>query len=76
MNKQRREAIEAIRQRLDDIIGEVETLKDEEQDYLDNMPENMQQGEKGSQAETAVEALTDACESINSAVDQLGEASP
>lgn len=73
MNKARRAAIEALRQRLDDIIGEVETLKDEEQEYFDNMPENMQQADKGQAAETAVEALTDACETINSAVDQLGE---
>jgi hypothetical protein len=37
--------------------GEAESLKDELQEWFDNLPENFQQGDKGSQLEEAVSAL-------------------
>lgn len=33
------------------------TLRDEEQDYFDNMPESLQAGEKGEKAEAAINAM-------------------
>lgn len=53
--------------KLDDAKSVIEQAKDEEQDYYDNMPENMQWGDKGSTAEQAVSDL-ESCES------DLGEA--
>lgn len=64
MNKTRREAIakqlaeiESIISQLADIRGELEFLRDEEQEYFDNMPESFQSGEKGTTAEDAISAL-------------------
>ncbi len=43
--------------RLDDIRTEIESIKDDEQEYFDNMPEGLQSGERGTQAEDTVNAL-------------------
>jgi hypothetical protein len=69
MNKQRRKDLERAR----DLLGEartiIETARDEEQDYVDNMPESMQGGEKGSAAEGNVQCLDDALDAIDEVVD-------
>ena len=61
MNKQRRTEINALGKLLLDVEGQLtaireaaESLRDEEQDYLDNMPENFQEGEKGQAAEEVI----------------------
>lgn len=59
MNKQRRRALEQIVEQLRALSTEIETLRDEEQEYLDNMPESMQSGEKGEKAEGNVTCLDD-----------------
>lgn len=52
---------------LDDLHGEVEALRDEEQEYLDNMPEGLQQGERGEAAQEAISNLENACDKIDEA---------
>ena len=82
MNKQRRKAIEALRarfdrisyadmkQELDAIKDELDTLKSEEEEYRDNMPDNMRDGEKGEIAGNAIDAM----DSIVNAIDAVVEA--
>lgn len=41
-------------------VADLETLRDELQDWYDNLPENFQSGEKGSQLEEAISNLDDA----------------
>lgn len=53
--------------------------RDEEQDYYDNMPENFQQGEKGDNAQNAIDNLDNAISALenvdeNSDVDTIREA--
>ena len=71
MNKDRRKAladlvkdIEALAQRRDELVSELEAIKDEEQEYFDAMPESLQSGEKGSGAEEAIGHLETACEAL------------
>ena len=78
MNNQRRKAIEKLKKsleeeqeavsnivaRVEDIKNELEALKDEEQEAFDNMPESLQQGDKGQAAETAIGALDSALEHL------------
>lgn len=63
MNKARRAAIRAALDKISAVIEEeksnLESLRDEEQDYMDNMPESMQGGEKYETADAAVNALND-----------------
>jgi uncharacterized coiled-coil DUF342 family protein len=74
MNKGRRKAIDALKDALADIQGQIETLQEEEQDYYDNMPESLQQGEKGTIAETAADALSSAATAVEEASSYLEEA--
>lgn len=74
MNNGRRKAlsklhamIEEIKGKLEDANSEIETLKDEEQDYYDNMPESLQGGEKGEKAQSAIDAL----EEVNNSLDDI-----
>lgn len=66
MNKARRADIAAIIERLQPLVDEIESLKsdietirDEEQDYYDNMPEGLQQSDRGMTAEAAISELDD-----------------
>lgn len=80
MNNKRRKQIGAVRVaieeakaklNIEDIIAQIEEIRDEEQDSFDNMPENLQQSEKGQASETAIQALSDACDNLQSLLDNL-----
>lgn len=67
MNNNRRKEIAALDERLqavvaelEALIGDIENVRDEEQDYFDNMPESIQAGERGDRASEVVAALDDA----------------
>lgn len=71
MNKTRRGEIAAAVQRLTELAAEisdlrdtVETIRDEEQEYFDNMPESIQSGERGQNAEAAISELDDALSAL------------
>lgn len=64
MNAERRKKLESIKERLMILAGEASSLgddlaelRDEEQDYFDNMPEGLQGGEKGEKAQAAIDAM-------------------
>jgi hypothetical protein len=56
VNKQRRAAINKLSGQLSDILSEMESLRDEEQEAFDNMPEGLQESERGQASATATEA--------------------
>jgi hypothetical protein len=74
MNKDRRKALSAIEAILAEAREQIEAIRDEEQDYYDNMPESFQDGEKGQAAEAAVSAMEDAISSIEEAEQSLTDA--
>ena len=74
MNKERRA-------RIQDLIVEIEVLRDkldqiidDEQNYMDNMPENLLGSERYEKAEEAVSQMEEAGESLDEARDTLMEA--
>lgn len=76
MNKIRRKALQEIYDKLSDLREELETIKDEEDESRENMPENPQGSERYEQSETAsgnideaMEYLSSACDSIESAME-------
>ncbi len=81
MNNARRKQIESLIARAEELRGmaeslkgEIEPVKDEEEDYKNNMPESLQDSDKGQKADAAIEALEEAinqCEEIDSAFDQI-----
>lgn len=73
MNKTQRKNIERLFDRLSEINEELEYIKNEEEEKMDNLPENLQNSVKYEEFETAVEALDDALNSITEACDKLEE---
>ena len=74
MNKDRRARIQTLLNKLEDIKEDIDFIKDEEQEYYDNMPENFQMGEKGDKAQEAIDNLDYAYSSIEEVVEYLEEA--
>lgn len=81
MNKARRkelhalkEKIEAIQSDIYDIIVDLCNQANEEQDYIDNMPENLQESEHMSKAESAIEYLDEAKDALENITDELNDA--
>lgn len=74
MNKQRRGQLQDIIARLEIISEDLESLRDEEDDYRDNIPENLQGSEKYENSENASYSMDEAIDNISSAVDSINEA--
>lgn len=70
----REEAAEAMlgfAGRLRDLHAELESLRDEEQETYDNMPESFQNGDKGQAAEAAASALDTAAGNLDSKISEV-----
>lgn len=74
MNKQRRSRLAKILETLEDAKIDLETEKDEEQEAFDNIPESLQNGERGEQAQAYCSSLDDAFDSLESAIESIQEA--
>ena len=57
MNKARRKAIREIGDQLEILYERLEQISDEERDYFDTMPGNLQSSERGKVAEEAASRL-------------------
>lgn len=57
MNKQRRKTLNEIYDKLAELKDLLEEVQQEEEEYRDNMPENLQSSERYEKAETACENL-------------------
>lgn len=53
---------------------ELENICSDEQDYFDNMPENLQGSMRGMDAEEAIDAINEAIESMNNAIEAAEDA--
>jgi hypothetical protein len=73
MNKERRKVIARATVMIDEAKGILESCRDEEQEYYDNMPESFQNGEKGSTAQEAIDALEEAVSSLEEITGNISE---
>lgn len=64
MNKARRKKITKIHQKLEELLSELEEVHDEEQEAYDNMPESLQESERGNEMYEAIENLDSAFNSV------------
>lgn len=81
MNKNRRkELMEWVRKAKnwiaqgEEIKAKLESICSDEQDYFDNMPENLQGSQRGMDAEEAIDIMNEAIESMNNAIEAAEEA--
>lgn len=76
MNNERRKQIEDIKGRIAALLSEaeniktdVEAIRDDEQEYRDNMPDSFGEGEKGEKADAAIAALEQVVEDLESLIE-------
>jgi len=74
MNKMRRSDIDDLITALEKLREKTEDILSAEQDYYDNMPENLQSSSRADAAEEAISNLEDAISSIEDAIGSLEEA--
>ena len=73
MNNIRRKQINEMAERLSGIKDMLDELQREEEDYKDNMPENLQESERYYATEAACEQLEEAAGLVEEAMDKLWE---
>ena len=56
--------LENYTEELEDIISDVQMILEDETDYMENIPENLQGGERYERAEEACESLEDAVDTL------------
>lgn len=76
MNKIRRKNLQHVIDRLEELKGAIEDLHDEEEEYLDSIPDNLQGSERYEKVESAchelecaVSYLEDTINSIEAAIE-------
>lgn len=74
MNDKKRQKLSKAMSLLREAADYVNDVKDDEDDALSNMPENLQYSDRYEKMEKAVDALEFAGESIESAIDNIDEA--
>ena len=73
MNKDRRKRLEGICEKLMEIYEELDAIIDEEQEAYDNMPESLQDSEKGERMYEGIDSLESARDDINNAAATIEE---
>ena len=73
MNKARRGRIEKVANLLEELRGELESVKDEEQSAYINMPESLQGSERGESMQDAIDALDDIDTDFESLIESVNE---
>ncbi len=71
MNKQRLKELYKIKTELERLQGELESLSEEEQDAFDNLPESIQNADRGSEMEQNIEYINEAAETLGQAIDSI-----
>lgn len=74
LNNKRRTRLRSIEEDLGRVLNLLNSIYDEEQDCMDNVPENLQDSERYSDMEACVEALSDAVYNLEEAIDSIKEA--
>jgi predicted RNase H-like HicB family nuclease len=78
MNKARRKELSDVIKGLNSIqdkddlyswINTLDNIKDDEQDYYDNIPENLQSSQRAEDSEQAIEYMEEALDLLNEAYD-------
>ena len=74
MNMQRRKAIAIIRGELETLNDRIRELMEEEQEAFDNMPESLQESERGQALQSAIDSLGYAADELEAALENLDAA--
>lgn len=73
MNKARRKQIAEIKDRIETAMQDLQSVLGDEQDYYDNIPENLQGSMRAMETEDGISSLEEAVDNLDSAVSSLDE---
>lgn len=73
MNKPRRKELERALAMIAEARAIIENCADEEQEAFDNMPEGLQESERGEKMEEAISAMVDAYETLEEVESNIEE---
>ena len=73
MNKKRRKEIENLRESISETKAKLQDLLYEEQQAFDNMPESIQESERGEEMQEIIEYMEAAIDSLEEATESLTE---
>lgn len=71
MNRVRRKALQEIMEQFESLKDELEALMEEEEDYRDNIPENLQGSERYKKADAACDNLSDAVSTLEDVISSI-----
>lgn len=71
MNNKRRNIIDKALNHISSACADLEGVRDEEQEDLDNMSETQQEGDKGEKVQAVIEALEEALTDLGNAENLL-----
>lgn len=74
MNAQRRKAINKLLDQIEDIQSCIEMYRDEEEECYYNLPDVIQESERGEAMQDAISQLDDAYNSLDDVISYLEEA--
>ena len=71
MNKERRKTRQEISEQLESLKSDLASVQSDEEEYRDNIPENMQSGERYERAEAACDSLAEAVSQLEDAISSI-----
>ena len=74
MNKARRKALDEVISKIEEAKELLENLQAEEEEYRDNMPENLQVSERYEAADAAVDNMSSAVDALDEAISSIESA--
>ena len=73
MNAMQRKTLQGYVESLGEIKNAIDEMTEEEQDKYDNMPEGLQESERGEAMQEAIDNLESASSSLEEAIDYINE---
>ena len=74
MNKARRKALDEVISKIEEAKELLENLQAEEEEYRDNMPENLQGSERYEAADAAMDNMSSAVDALDEAISSIESA--
>ena len=71
MNKEQRILLEKLASHIEDVISDLEMIRDEEQEKVDNAPENLQYSARYEQMQDIADSIQLVIDALDNAVDEL-----
>jgi len=73
MTEQTRQKLNDLKDRIDQIRNAIDCIRSDEEDYMYNIPENLQESDRYYAADEAVDNLQAAFDSVEYAMDEIDE---